>query len=134
MAFGNYIFKVGLLSFPLELIAPGGYDTTPNQRTDKNSYIDGTGALHRTILSTKRSTLKIITIDDLTEAQTLQIQALFPARDVVTASYWNKESNAYKTATFYMPDINWVINRFDEDLQPRYKALELTFIAYGGDS
>lgn len=134
MAFGNYVFKVGSLPFPLDLIAPGGYDTTPNQRTDKNSYIDGKGSLHRTILPVKRSTVVIKTHEGLTEAQTLQIQALFPARDVVTASYWNKESNAYKTATFYMPDINWVISYFDEDLQPRYQALTLTFIAYGGDS
>ncbi|MDF2907581.1 MAG: hypothetical protein K0R34_2902 [Herbinix sp.] len=134
MAFSNYVFKVGLLSFPLDLIAPGGYDTTPNQRTDKNSYVDGKGDLHRTILPTKRSSVSIITLDDLTEAQTLQIQALFPNRDIVTASYWNKESNAYKTATFYMPSIKWVINRFDDAGQPLYKALELEFIAYGGDS
>lgn len=133
MAFGNYVFKVGNLSFPLELIAKKGYDTTPNQRIDKNSYRDGRGKLHRTILPEKPSTVIIKTIDNLTEDQTLQIQALFPSRDTVTASYWNKDSNSYKTATFYMPDINWVINYFDEDLQPRYQALTLEFIAYGGD-
>ncbi len=134
MAFGNYVFKVGELSFPLKLIAPKGYDTTPNQRIDKNSYRDGRGKLHRTILPEKPSTVKIKTIDNLTEIQTQQIQALFPSRDTVTASYWNKESNAYKTATFYMPDINWVINYFDDNLQPRYQALDLEFIAYGGDA
>ena len=133
MAFGNYVFKVGSLSFPLNLIAEKGYDTTPNQRTDKNSYVDGKGNLHRTILPTKRSKVRIKTIDDLTEAQTQQIQALFPNRDTVTASYWNKEENAYKTATFYMPDINWIINSFDDDGQPLYQALDLEFIAYGGD-
>lgn len=133
MAFGDYVFKVGELSFPLELIAPKGYDTTPNQRIDKNSYRDGRGKLHRTILPEKPSSVRINTIDDLTDAQTLQIQALFPNRDLVTASYWNKESNTYEIATFYMPDIKWVINRFDEDGQPRYQALELQFIAYGGD-
>ena len=133
MAFGNYVFKVGASSFPLELIAPKGYDTTPNQRIDKNSYRDGKGKLHRTILPEKPSTVRIKTVDNLTEAQTLQIQALFPARDIVTASYWNKEANAYRTATFYMPDINWVINSFDKNGQPRYQALELEFIAYGGD-
>lgn len=134
MAFGNYVFKVGSLSFPLELIAPKGYDTVPNQRTDKNSFIDGDGNLDRKILPVKRSTVIIKTIEDLTEAQTLQIQALFPNRDLVTASYWNKEDNAYKTATFYMPSINWVIDYFDEDEQPRYVGLTLEFIAYGGDS
>jgi hypothetical protein len=133
VAFGNYVFKVGALEFPLDLIAPKGYDTTPNQRIDKNSYRDGRGKLHRTILPEKPSSVRIRTIDNLTEAQTLQIQAVFPNRDMVTASYWNKESNAYKTATFYMPDINWVINDFDENGQPWYQALDLEFVAYGGD-
>lgn len=132
MAFNGYYIKVNGNTFPNSLIAKEGYSNTPNQRTDKNSYVDGRGALHRNILPVQRSTVKIRTIDDFTYGQKLIIKSFFIPRDVVTMEYWNDETDAYETSRFYVPDIEYV-HKSQRKGQPIYKALELTFIAYEGD-
>ena len=133
MAFDGHYIKVNGTTFPNDLLAKdGGYSCTPNQRTDKNSYVDGMGALHRTILPVKRSTVKIKTVDNLTYSQKVVVQAFFVPRDVITMQYWNDESNAYETTRFYVPDIEY-IHKYQVNGVPHYNALEITFIAYEGD-
>ena len=132
MAFeGYYIKKEGNI-FPNYIIASEGYKCTPNQRTDKNSYVDGNGALHRNILPVQRSTVKLTTIDGFTYSEKLLIKSFFIPKDVVTLTYWNDETDTYETTRFYVPDIEWV-HKHQRDNKPVYKALELTFVAYEGD-
>jgi hypothetical protein len=133
MALNGYFVKVGTTTFPNYIIARGGYKCTPNQRTDKNSYIDGKGGLNRSILPVKRTTVKIQTIEGLRYSEKLIIQSLFPSRDVVTMEYWNDEDNAYKTAKFYVPDIEFVTDYVDKGGKQVYQALEIIFVAYEGD-
>lgn len=133
MAFNGYFIKVGSNIFPNYILAKEGYKNTPNQRTDLNSYTDGSGALHRNILPVKRSTVKLNTIDLFKYSEKLIIQSYFPSRDVVTMEYWNDETNNYEIARFYVPDIEFVISHLDKNKKPVYKALEITFIAYEGD-
>ena len=70
----------------------------------------------------------------LTDAEVTTVQSFFPNRDSVTLEYWNKESNAYKTATFYVPDITYVVDYLDGNNQPIYQGFDIELIAYGGDS
>lgn len=133
MAFNGYYIKVNGDIFPNYIIAQEGYKCTPNQRTDKNSYIDGTGALHRTILPVKRSTIKLKTIDGFRYSEKLIIKSFFIPRDVVTIDYWNDETDSYQTARFYVPDIEYTHKFLDKNLKPVYSALDITFIAYEGD-
>lgn len=133
MAFEGYYIKVNGTTFPNDLLAKEGYSNTPCIRTDKNSYVDGKGALHRTILPVKRSTLKINTIDGFTYGQKLIMKAFFIPRDVITITYWNDETDAYETARFYVPEITYIHKSQDKYKQPIYKALEIEFIAYEGD-
>lgn len=133
MAFDGHYIKVNGTTFPNGLLAKdGGYACTPNQRTDKDSYVDGTGALHRTILPVQRSTVKIKTVDDLPYSQKVIIQTFFVPRDVVTMEYWNDETNTYETTRFYVPDIEYV-HKYQVKGMPHYNSLEITFIAYEGD-
>lgn len=133
MAFNGYYIKVNGNAFPNYIIAKEGYKNTPNQRTDKGSYVDGSGGLHRNILPVKRSTVKIITIDEFRYSEKLIINSFFANRDKVTMEYWNDETDKYEVADFYVPDIEYVHKFLDKNKKPVYKALELTFIAYGGD-
>ena len=133
MAFEGYYIKKDGNIFPNYIIAKEGYKCTPNQRTDKNSYVDGKGALHRTVLPVKRSTVKLTTIDEFRYSEMLLIKSFFIPRDVVTLTYWNDETDAYETAKFYVPDIEYVHKFLDKNKKPVYKALELTFIADEGD-
>jgi hypothetical protein len=133
MAFNGYYIKVNGTTFPNSLIASEGYSNTPNQRTDKNSYVDGRGALHRNILPEQRSTVELTTIDGFTYGQKLIMKAFFIPRDVITMEYWNDETDAYETGRFYVPDIKYTHKSQDKSKQPIYNALNLTFIEYEGD-
>lgn len=133
MAFNGYYIKKNGVIFPNYIIAKEGYKCTPNQRTDKDSYVDGSGALKRNILPVKRSAIRLTTIDEFRYSEKLFIKHFFIPRDVVTLEYWNDEADAYKTARFYVPDIEYVHKFLDKNMKPVYKSLELTFIAYEGD-
>ena len=134
MAFNGYFIKKGGIKFPNAYIAEGGYSVTPNRRTDKDSYVNGKGELVRSMYPTKRSTIAIKILDGLTDAEVTTVQSFFPNRDSVTLEYWNKESSAYKTATFYVPDITYVVDYLDGNNQPIYQGFDIELIAYGGDS
>ena len=130
--FAGYFLKKGTTKLDNTIIAPGGYNNTPNRRTDKNSYIDGDGTLHRSILPVMRSTIEITTVGMLTYEQKCTLQAMFPSRDSTTLTYWNDETNAYETATFYVPDVKYTIEEVKEG-KPYYQSISVTLIAYGGD-
>lgn len=134
MAFNGYFIKKDGVKFPNAYIAEGGYSVTPNRRTDKDSYVNGNGELVRSMYPIKRSTLKLSLISGLTDSEVSTIQSFFPNRDSVTLVYWNKESNAYKTATFYVPDITYVVDYLDGSNRPIYQGFDIELIAYGGDS
>lgn len=135
MAFNGYFIRKDGVPFPNVFIAEGGYSVTPNRRTDKNSYVDGTGELKRTIYPKKRSTIVIKLIEGLTDDEITQVQWFFSNRDNTTLEYWNREANAYKTATFYVPDITYTVDYYDESInQNKYLGIDIELIAYGGDT
>ena len=127
----GYVLKVGNTVFPNSLLAPNGYENIPDRRQDKNSYTDGRGVTHRSILPVKRTTVKIKTKDDLTHGEKLIVQSFFPNRDHVTAEVWNDERNAYQTITAYVPDVPYTIKRIDEDGNFYYNGVEFELIDYG---
>lgn len=125
----GYVLKVNGNVFPNTLLA--GYSNIPDRRQDKNSYTDGRGVTRRNILPVKRTTVKIRTIDELTEGQKLIVQAFFPNRDKVVAEVWNDERNAYQTITAYVPDVEYSIKHIDRDGKFYYNAIEFELIDYG---
>jgi hypothetical protein len=128
---GNYIY-VSNTAFPNSLLAFEGYSNTPCIRIDKNSYRDGKGKLHRTILPEKPSTISIKTIDGFSYGQKLIMKAFFIPRDLITIKYWNDETDDYEIAQFYVPEIKYT-HKYQKNGVPYYNALEIEFIAYGGD-
>jgi hypothetical protein len=133
MAFEGYYIKVNGTTFPNDMLANEGYSNTPNIRIDKNSYRDGKGKLHRTILPEKPSTVKLKTIDGITYGQKLILKAFFIPRDVIALTYWNDETDAYETADVYVPEITYTHKGQGKNKLPIYTAIEIEFIAYGGD-
>ena len=132
MTGNGYVIKVNGTVFPNSLLAMGGYKNTPNRRQDKNSYTDGRGTTHRSILPVKRTTIKVKTVDQLTHGQKVIIQAFFPNRDMVTADIWNDETNTYQTMRCYVPDVEYTITHIDKKGNFYYDAIEFEFIDYGG--
>lgn len=133
MAFDGHYIKVDGVNFPNYLIAENGYSNTPDIQTDKGSYVNGLGELIRTVLPVTRSTFKITTIDGFSIGSLLIMRAFFIPRTTQSIEYWNDEKQAYKTANFYVPEIEY-IHKNQHNLSPIYKSLTLEFIAYGGDA
>lgn len=130
MAFEGWVIKNGNTVLNNDLLADKGYKSNPDQQTDEDSYTDGSGLLHRNILSHLRSKIWLST-NELSLAEKLHIQTVLPSRSVVTLTYWNDEREKYLSADFYVPDIDWVIQKIDRETYARtYDPISVTLIEY----
>lgn len=130
MAFEGWVIKNGSTVLNNDLLADKGYKSNPDQQTDEDSYTDGSGLLHRNILSHLRSKIWLST-NELSVEDKLHIQTVLPSRRVVTLTYWNDEREAYLSGVFYVPDIDWVIQKIDKNTFARtYDPISVTLIEY----
>lgn len=133
MAYQGYLIKVGNTIFPMKYIRAETYKCTPNQRIDQGSDSDATGALHRNVLPHTRSKIEFETPQMLRGADVLAISTLLGlvgnARRDVTITYWDHESQDYKTGKCYVPDISYQLMRnTGSDLV--YMPIRYAFIEY----
>lgn len=133
MAYQGYLIKVGNTIFPMKYIRAETYKCTPNQRIDQDSDSDATGALHRNVLPHTRSKIEFETPQMLRGADVLAISTLLGlvgnARRDVTITYWDHESQDYKTGKCYVPDISYQLMRnTGSDLV--YMPIRYAFIEY----
>jgi len=130
MAWAGYFCKIGNDKFPNDLIANAGLSSAPNQQTDQDSYVDANGLLHRNILTHLRSSFKITTYE-LTLSQKISIAPFYSTtnRKKVHMTYWNDEINDYSVGDFYIPTVDFSIDRI-EDSGPVYSGITLEFIEY----
>ena len=135
MAFEGYLMKAGAATFPHKYIQISTYQTTPSQRQDLDSYQDSLGNLHRTVVPHDRSKIIFKTMDNLNLTEKQEIQAFFNAAMTntrerkVSLTYWNDESNAYATGSFYIPDVTYPIKRIEAD-NIVYDSVEYHLIEY----
>ncbi len=133
MAYQGYLIKVGGTVFPMKYIRAETYKCTPNQRIDQGSDSDATGVLHRNVLPHTRSKIEFETPQMLRGADVLAISTLLGlagnAKRDVTITYWNHESQDYKTGKCYVPDISYQLMRnTGDDLV--YMPIRYAFIEY----
>lgn len=128
--FKGYLLKVGDRIFPNRFISFDTWDSSPDRRTDEDSYTDGNGQLVRNILPHTRSTLTFETVDELHLADKIELQSFFN-RDDTTLSYWNDEINDYISGRFYIADPNFLIKSVDEETcDIIYDKIKLELIEY----
>ena len=108
MAFSGYLVKVGSYTIPLTFMKLESYKSAPDQRQDLDSYRDANGYLHRNVLPHTATKIEFETpYMTMKDFQTL----LTGIKNNLTSSlerkcaltYYDEETNAYKTGTFYMP-------------------------------
>lgn len=133
MAYQGYLIKVGGTVFPMKYIRAETYKCTPNQRIDQGSDSDATGVLHRNVLPHTRSKIEFETPQMLRGADVLAISTLLGlagnAKRDVTITYWDHESQDYKTGKCYVPDIAYQIMRNKGD-DLVYMPIRYAFIEY----
>lgn len=133
MAYQGYLIKVGNTVFPMKYIRTETYKCTPNQRIDQDSDSDATGTLHRNVLPHTRSKIEFETPQMLRGADVLAISTLLGlagnAKRDVTITYWDHESQDYKTGKCYVPDVSYQLMRnAGDDLV--YMPIRYAFIEY----
>lgn len=131
MAFQGYFIKVGNYTIPLTFMKLESYKSAPNQRQDLDSYRDADGYLHRNVLSHTATKIEFetpyLTFKDMrTLIQNIRANYTDELARTVELTYYDEETDSYKTGTFYMPgtvEYNW----YNKEI---YAPSRIAFIEY----
>lgn len=113
------------------------YESTPDQRLDASAERDDIGTLHRSTLSTGKTsitfTTHILSLDDKITMQNIIWNAIkangIPEQRKVWVEYWNDETNDYDSGWFYIPDVKYQV--MDADATGiRYSPITVELIEY----
>lgn len=89
----------------------------------------GQGLLIRNVLPYSATTIEITT-RPMGLRMKKEFQSYFPSRKTIPITYYNEETNDYRTTNFYIPEIKWT--RYGKiDGEPLYLSITLELIGYG---
>lgn len=132
MAYNGYLLKVGGKQIPNKFIQLSTYSITPNQRMESSAERDTTGMLHRETCEHTATKIEFNTPYirgvEVAELNTLLDIAGDHQRNV-TVEYFDPETQSYKNADCYMPDVQYSIySEVNNDLL--YSPIRYAFIEY----
>lgn len=136
MAFNGYLLKFNNVAIPYTYISAETYKATPNQRMESSAKRVTTGLLHRTTCDHTATKIEFNTPTMWNRDK----EALFNiirgglvdvAQRKYTLEYFDTETDSYKTGTFYMPDVDYTIQRIDvPNNRILYAPMRICFIEY----
>lgn len=135
--YNGYLIKVGGsngVPLPMEYIKLEGYNITPNQRMESEAKRSVTGVLVRSTVSHTATKVEFTT-PHMTDKDVHAMMGLFGNAWIsslerkLNLQYYDMETGTYKTGTFYMPDIQFVIDHIDGNII-YYKETTIKFIEY----
>lgn len=132
-AYDGYLLKFGSHVLPNSFIQK--YNSKPNQRLELSAERDGNAYLHRETSPNYKSTVKP-TIMPLYDGQLELFKAIVADGMVnererkVHLTYWNVETQSYKSGDFYIPDIEYTVKHITDDGQLVYEGFEFELIEY----
>lgn len=140
MAFNGKLIELktgaNYVEFPLKYIKAESYKVTPNQRMESSANRATTGLLHRVTVSHTSSKIDLNT-PPITNAEVNAIHTLLSnaytdsLQRKLDIRYYDPSSDTYKTATVYVPDIDYEINRIDKTTNTiHYNPVRIAFIEY----
>lgn len=139
MAYNGYLIKVGGSNgtpLPMKYIKLDGYNITPNQRMETEAKRAVTGLLHRATVAHTSTKIEFhtpyMTNLDMDDMMTLFRNAWTSVVErKLTIQYYDMETNSYKEAEVYMPDIKYEIDHIDSNKNiVVYKETRVAFIEY----
>ena len=139
MAFSGYLIKLGGSAgteLPLKYMKLDAYNITPNQRMESKATRSVTGVLHRTTVEHTATKIEFNTpYIDNRDLQTLNnlIQSAFTntLERKLTINYYDQETDSYRDAICYMPDVDYSIARIDTNANiVYYDSIRYAFIEY----
>lgn len=138
MAFSGYLIKVGspAVEIPLKYMRAETYSVTPNQRLEWSAERDVTGVLHRETTANMPPKIEfntpLMTNKDIKALNTILSNAYSNATErKLSVTYYDPESDTYKTHDCYMPDVKYEIRNVDTvNNVINYEELRYAFIGY----
>ena len=138
MAFSGYLIKVGspAVEIPLKYMRAETYSVTPNQRLEWSAERDVTGVLHRETTPNMPPKIEfktpLMTNKDIKALNTILNNAYSVAAErKLSVTYYDPESDTYKTHDCYMPDVHYEIRNVDTAHNViNYEELRYAFIGY----
>ena len=139
MAFSGYLIKVGTgtpVEIPLKYMRAETYSVTPNQRLEWSAERDVTGVLHRETTPNMPPKIEfntpLMTNKDIKALNTILSNAYSNATErKLSVTYYDPESDTYKTHDCYMPDVKYEIRNVDTANNViNYEELRYAFIGY----
>lgn len=140
MAFTGYLIKVGASGYeveiPLKYMRAETYTVTPNQRLEWSAERDVTGVLHRETVANQppkiEFTTPLMTNSDINALNTILSTAYSVAAErKLRVTYYDPESDSYKSHDCYMPDVHYQIRNVDTVKNViNYEELRYAFIGY----
>ena len=139
MAYNGYLIKFGGHNgdaLPMKFIAIGNYKSTPNQRMESKADRSITGILHRTTVEHTATKIEfvtpVITNRDVYELNNLYSSHFINQRErKIDIEYYDQETDSYKVATCYMPDIAYSIDHINSATNTiYYDGIRLAIIEY----
>lgn len=140
MAFSGYLIKVGTglaaVEIPMKYMRYTSYKVTPDQRMEWSAERDTTGVLHRETVANKPPKIEFET-PYMTNSDIVALNTMIQGKYTVAAerkldiTYYDPESDSYKTAAVYMPDVDYKIYNVDStNKKILYEPLRYAFIGY----
>lgn len=132
--FDGWLLKVGGTVFPMEYIQANTYKVRPDQRLDSSAERDITGTLHRNVVEHMPTKIEFETMPIDNEALG-KIYSLYKSgwtselQRQLDITYYNPESDSYKTGTFYMPDAEYNVKEIRSNTI-MYAPVRYAFIEY----
>lgn len=140
MAFTGYLIKVGPsgseVEIPLKYMRAETYTVTPNQRLEWSAERDVTGVLHRETVANQPPKIEfstpLMTNSDINALNTILSTAYSVAAErKLRVTYYDPESDSYKSHDCYMPDVHYQIRNVDTANNViNYEELRYAFIGY----
>ena len=128
----GYLLKFGSTVMPNKYLLE--YSSTPNQRMESDAQRDQLGDLHRTTLPHHKTSITfsthILSLDEKINFQNIIYGAMTNSlQRRVPVTYWNDETNSYKTGSFYIPDIEFQVIDADAN-NIEYNPITVELIEY----
>lgn len=125
----GWLLEIEGVKLPMKYIAHNSYGASPDQKQDEDSYQDGYGELHRTVLPHTRTKIEWNTPNMVHLTDLDELLSFFPDKNKMQVRYWNDKKLGYYTGAFYYPTIQF--NYYDaSDQDIRYNSIRLALIEY----
>lgn len=140
MSYSGYLIKLKggtAEELPMKYMGYETYSCTPDQRMESKANRATTGLLHRTTVPHVATKIEFQTPSAMTNTDIATLNAMFQRHMTntlerkLTINYYDMETDTYRDANCYMPDVQYQIERIDKANNIiYYKPVRYAFIEY----